>query len=88
MFEGKSSEVCNGILSVTVFVNFNTRKTWIQKSFKESEDLERLGFWAFSPVLRPMKPTSNVRIEIIDEINDVRLHKITIREDVGSMIRT
>ena len=71
MIKDKLIEICNGVLSV--IVSFN-----LQLVVKESQDLKRLGFWAFSPVLGPKKSTSNVRIEIIDEINDVGQRKITV----------
>ena len=77
--QSKLSEVCNGSLSVIVFFN-------LLFFVKESEDFERLGCWAFGFVLGPKSPTSNVRIEIIDEIDDVGQRKITFREQVGPMI--
>ena len=83
MIVAELSKVCNGLLSVAVVFNSNARYPPKQR-VKKGENLERLAFWFSSTVFWPIKPTSNVRVEIIGEINNIGNRKI-IREDVANV---
>ena len=83
MIVAELSKVCNGFLSVAVVFNSNARYP-PKQGVKEGKNLERLAFWFFSTVFRPTKPTSNVRVEIIGEINNIGNRKI-VREDVADV---
>ena len=83
MIVAELSKVCNGFLSVAVVFNSNARYS-PKQGVKKGENLERLAFWFSSTVFRPIKPTSNVRVEIIGEINNIGNRKI-IREDVANV---